>query len=112
MGLHEIREELSILISEDKRWPDKLNETSPGHYGILEWDARVLPTQIWLDIQACEFTFKNADFDFTIQLNESGADADHRDYSKKANGSGTFNMENNIIKLNELKIDVDLDLHK
>jgi len=113
MDIDIIREKVANKISENhEEWSDVLNDANPGHYGASYWEVEVNPNDIWVDIPNRTYTFKNAQFSFTVRLGESGKDGMDMDFSKVASGKGKFDFSNdgNDIELKELEIDVDLDL--
>lgn len=111
MTIDQIRNKLLDKIVIDHNWMDKLNDTDPGHYGIEDWEVQLTKDDIWIDIPNGTFTFKKAKFDFEIVLGSSN-DGTQMEFSKVANGQGTFNFSPNgqDIMISELQIEIDLSL--
>lgn len=113
MDIETIRELLSISISENEEWANVLNDTEPGHYGVIDWEVELYSKDIWVNIQERTFTFKDANFNFTVQLGSSNEDDGFKmPCFRVASGEGTFEFtnSNNSIKVSNIEIKVDLDL--
>lgn len=114
MLLEEIQEQLAEIISYDERWVNKLDDSTPGHYGVEDWDIQISDDDIWVDIPNRKFSFKNAQFSFKLRLGGSSDDDSIKDsFSKPANGHGTFEFtkDGKGIELHDLEIDFELDLY-
>tara|TARA_R110001606_G_scaffold353410_1_gene503949 strand:+ start:275 stop:622 length:348 start_codon:yes stop_codon:yes gene_type:complete len=113
MTIDEIRDKLAENISQNhETWGDLLSDTNPGNYGSSYWEIELKPTDIFVDIPNRTYTFKNAQFSFTVRIGESGKDGVDMDFSKQAKGKGEFDFSNDgkDVVIKEMEIDVDLDL--
>jgi predicted nucleic acid-binding protein len=113
MNIDIIRERLADIIANSEQWIDALNDTSPGHYGVDDWEVYISKENIWVDIQKKTYSFKNVKFNFSLQLGSSrDDDAFHQKFSKSATGQGefTFSSTKNDISLQSIIIEFDLDL--
>lgn len=110
MDLEKMKELLAEKICTREEWTDKLNESEPGHYGIEDWDVTVFPKDIWVDIQAKKFSFKNAKFNFDLLLGESREPISDN-FSKNATGKGNFEIKNGELTIEDLEVEFDLDLY-
>jgi len=106
-----IKEKLAELISSNEEWLDILNNTSPGHYGVENWDVTIYPNDVWLNIPERTFTFRQVEFSFELVLGGSN-DGFNQDFSKLVNGNGTFRFtaDNSDIEIEEMDLEMDLDL--
>lgn len=110
MTIDKIREQLSIEISESLEWENKLDNSSPGHYGVLDSNVSLSEDDIWVDVPTRTFTFKNAIFDFDLMLGESN-DGSEASFSRPAKGKGIFNFENsNKVVIEKMNLEFNLDL--
>ncbi len=107
MEINKIRETLSDLVANHHDfWLEALQDTSPAHYGINDWDVCVYPKDIWVDIPNRSFKFKNATFTFDIRLGESGEDGADSNFEEQVSGYGIFDfLPNEDIQINELFLD-------
>jgi len=111
MDIEKIREKLAIEIAQSEEWVDKLNNSSPGHYGVGEWDVAISNDNIWVDIPQRIFSFKNVTFDFEAQLGGSNEDDGFQtSFSRVASGQGVFAFSGNEVTIEELSVEFNLDL--
>ncbi|MDW3191266.1 MAG: hypothetical protein R8G66_02845 [Cytophagales bacterium] len=110
MTLETIREKVAEQLQYHSSWLDKLNETEPGNYGVNDSEVELSSDDVFVNIPQRTFEFKNAQFNFDVELVSSKDGYSHKS-SKVANGRGTFVfIEQNGIKIEDVEIDVDLDL--
>lgn len=109
MELENMREIIAIEVAKREEWIDKLNDSSPGHYGVNDWNVTLSHNDVWVDIQSKKFSIKNAQFEFDLALGES-KDPINDSFSKTATGSGSFEIKDGKLTIEELEVDVDLDL--
>lgn len=111
MTIDEIREKLSSEISHNEEWINELDNSSPGHYGVEDWEVTLLSTDIWVDVPKREFTFKNAQFNFELLLGSSNSeDGAKMNFSKVADGSGTFDFSEGSKNVQILELNLNFDL--
>tara|TARA_Y100000114_G_scaffold156111_1_gene182132 strand:+ start:21801 stop:22385 length:585 start_codon:yes stop_codon:yes gene_type:complete len=110
MHIDEIRELLAEKITYHTAWDQKLDDTEPGHYGINSSEVEISSEDIFVNIPQRRFEFKNAQFNFEVNLMSSKDGITHQDL-RIASGEGSFEFVNNReISIEELLIEVDLDL--
>lgn len=112
MTLETIREKVTEKVTCNEAWLDKLDDTSPGHYGVNDHEIELHTDDVFVNIPQRSFEFKNANFHFNLNLMSSRDGQTHKGM-KVANGHGTFlfsEKDKNQIEIEELKIEVDLDL--
>jgi hypothetical protein len=110
MGIDEIRQQLANKIGNSPEWIDKLNESEPGHYGVIDSEVNITKDNIWVNIPEGTFTFKNATYNFKLQMMAS-TDGIEDSFSKEANGSGSFRIKGNAVLVDELTLAFELDLY-
>ncbi len=111
MKLDKIREQLIDELSNSQEWDYKLNDTSPGHYGVEDWEVAIYSDRFFVDIPNRKFTFKNADFSAKLVLGGS-KDGFVVPFDKVANGAGTFTfLDKKKVRINDVSIDMDLDVY-
>lgn len=110
MEIKRAQQILAEKICQSTEWLDKLNESEPGHYGIEDWEVVLFPEDIWVDMQAKKFNFKNAKFNFDLAMGES-KDPFSDSFSKIAIGNGSFEIKSDVLTIEEIEVDFDLDLY-
>lgn len=110
MNIDQIRIALADKISSHSEWHDVLEQSEPGHYGIIDSEVNITKDNIWVDIPNRTFTFKEVDFNFKLQMMSSN-DGIEDDFSRITGGSGMFQMNGNNVVIEEMKIEIDLDLY-
>jgi hypothetical protein len=112
MILDAIKEKLAIEIFQSEAWEEMLEETNPGHYGILDWDVDISSDHISVDILAKKFMFKNVTISFSLQLGSSNSqDGFESSFSRISKGKGNFELEDENLYIKDLELDFNLDLY-
>jgi transcriptional regulator with XRE-family HTH domain len=111
MTLETIREKVTEKVIFDETWLYKLDDSSPGHYGVNDHEVELSSEDVFVNIPQRSFQFKNANFHFDLNLMSSKDGNPHKGM-KVADGNGTFrfSQDGKNIELEILNIDVDLDL--
>lgn len=115
MKIETVREILASKIPLNEEWIDKLNNSEPGHYGVEDWDVNLSHDDIWVDMQQKTFSFKNAQFEFTLMIGGSNPEnGSEMSFTKEATGKGTFDFigpsPKNDVEVEDLELNFDLDL--
>lgn len=110
MTLEKIREKIAEDLQFHPAWEEELNNSEPGHYGIIDSEVELNSGDVFVNIPQRSFTFKNAQFHFTLNLMSTSDGIKHSSF-KVADGRGTFLfVEGDDIEIEDLIIEVDLDL--
>jgi len=110
MEIKEIQDILATDVACHFVWPDSLNDTDPGHYGIHEWDVSIYPEHIWIDIPNRSFNFKNVKFSFKLQIGSSSEnDGISMNFDRLAKGFGKFEFESTTKKIKIIELNVEYD---
>jgi len=81
------------------------------HYGVEDWEVTLSSSDIWVDVPKREFTFKNAQFNFELLLGSSNSeDGAKMNFSKVADGSGTFDFSEGSKNVQILELNLNFDL--
>jgi len=117
MTLEGIRSDLMEQLTMDiDLWADELDNTTPGHYGIDNWQVIIESDSYFnVDIPKRTFSFNKVIFRATLRLGGSNDESgfDHS-FNEFASGTGTFEFieDNNKVQISELTIDMNLDIFK
>ena len=117
MTIDEIKEQITTALDAycDEQWFSILDHTSPGHYGAEDIGFTVAQKDVWVDVPARRFSFKNGTLSFLARLGssreEDGVDVK---FSKVVSGLGTFDFASSSseIIVGELAINEHLDLYE
>ncbi len=114
MKLQEIREQIiQDLENNICNWEDVISNTSPGNYGVEDWEISVPEKDFFVDIPSKTFKFKNVDFSAKLLLGGSSEESGFvHDYNKPAFGHGTFDFADNNSKvtIKDISIEIDSDI--
>jgi hypothetical protein len=92
MNIQEIREQIAEELRRNiELWSEVLDNTSPGNYGLNDWDISVSASDIFVDIPKNSFNFNNVKFSAELILGGSKGDFSftHK-YQEIAKGIGIF----------------------
>lgn len=112
MEWHAIKDQLIDKLTNDDVWINLLSDTTPGNYGVEEWEVQIDYDNFYVDIPNRAFSFKNAEFSGTLIFGASKGDSsfDHK-FRKPADGKGIFKfLDKDNLEIEETEIDVDLDI--
>ncbi|MEO1254404.1 MAG: helix-turn-helix transcriptional regulator, partial [Bacteroidota bacterium] len=68
MTLETIREKVTEKVIFNEAWVYKLDDSSPGHYGINDHEIELSSDDVFVNIPQRSFQFKNANFHFDLNL--------------------------------------------
>jgi len=118
MDINTAREKIAEKLSSGESfegWADVLDDATPGNYGVNDAEVNIGVDNIWVDMRAKTFTFKDAEFVFNVRLggssDESGYDESFR---KPVSGYGEFEYtkNNTDIEIVKFSINEHLDLYE
>lgn len=114
MTIDEIREQIASALAEDaqEQWYSILDDTSPGHYGLEDFEVEIESRNVWVDIPSKTFSFKNIRISFTARLGasseEHGLDTP---FNKVVSGEGKFDFTNAAtVKVETFHLSEPIDL--
>jgi hypothetical protein len=110
MTIDQIREKLALELSLDIAWVNMLDDTSPGHYGVEDWEVYLTLNNIWVDIPTKTFSFNHVNFNFKLRIGSSNKeDSIVMEFSKVAKGKGEFTFASNDknVKIEDFEAEFD-----
>jgi hypothetical protein len=110
MKPEEIREKIAEKLQYHESFLEALDETNPGHYGVVDYDVFITPKNILVDIPERTYTFDKVDFSFKLKIGgSSDRDGYEQSFSRIASGSGDFDFlrNNTDIIIGENSVEID-----